>query len=612
MFFDDDRIGPPGRGGELRDREYLKHQKVVKRRRLWSDALFWGVLLLVAAFVVSAFVLAPDWYAEHAWRERQSKPVTLDRPLGMPGMRVAKFRVNPELHRLEALIEPIPSAGAPQGPGAWMTAAGLDGLTPVAIKVSANGTLATGADPGGAVTTCNPSCAVIGGLSGLTPVALKVGSDGTVATSGGATGSVTSVATTSPIGGGTITTTGTITCTTCAVTSSGLGQFASTTSAQFAGVISDATGTGSVVLGTSPTLVTPNLGTPSALNLANATGFPAGGAVGTFGISCAPGDITVVCMKDEFIAGQGSLASVGVGDWRWLNSTIGGASTFTFAAGAFPNLGQLQWTTTSTQSQGSSIQLNTCCGQNTGSFFGALGSNVPWDSEFIVKMGSTAATRMRVGWMNAVSTCYSTNVTSISATCDGFWLRYDTNAPAAVNVGNNGITRSSGVVTVTVATHGMSLVGQSVTIAGATGCTTSPNGTFPVVSIPSTTTYTFAQAGTNETCGGNAPATSTPVASTDYWFETKSGAGSPVAFATDTTVAGVTSFVRARIQSTVSGTIIFSLYGSTGTLLAGPTSISTDVATTTMAPTVMFVTDTTATKVIQVDYWSFAASGLSR
>ena len=34
------------------------------------------------------------------------------------------------------------------------------------------------------------------------------------------------------------------------------------------------TGTGSVVLSTSPTLVTPNLGTPSAINLANATGLP--------------------------------------------------------------------------------------------------------------------------------------------------------------------------------------------------------------------------------------------------------------------------------------------------------------------------------------------------
>lgn len=54
-----------------------------------------------------------------------------------------------------------------------------------------------------------------------------------------------------------------------------LSQFAATTSAQLAGVISDETGTGAVVLANSPTLVTPALGTPSALVLTNATGLPA-------------------------------------------------------------------------------------------------------------------------------------------------------------------------------------------------------------------------------------------------------------------------------------------------------------------------------------------------
>jgi hypothetical protein len=60
-----------------------------------------------------------------------------------------------------------------------------------------------------------------------------------------------------------------------------LAQFAATTSAQLAGVISDETGSGALVFGTSPTLVTPALGTPSALVLTNATGLPvAGGGTG--------------------------------------------------------------------------------------------------------------------------------------------------------------------------------------------------------------------------------------------------------------------------------------------------------------------------------------------
>jgi hypothetical protein len=59
-----------------------------------------------------------------------------------------------------------------------------------------------------------------------------------------------------------------------ALTSQPLSQFASTTSAQLAGVMSDETGTGSLVFGTSPTLVTPLLGVPTSGTLTNCTGLP--------------------------------------------------------------------------------------------------------------------------------------------------------------------------------------------------------------------------------------------------------------------------------------------------------------------------------------------------
>jgi len=53
-----------------------------------------------------------------------------------------------------------------------------------------------------------------------------------------------------------------------------LAQHAATTSAELRGVISDETGTGSLVFATSPTLVTPILGTPTSGTLTNATGLP--------------------------------------------------------------------------------------------------------------------------------------------------------------------------------------------------------------------------------------------------------------------------------------------------------------------------------------------------
>lgn len=52
-----------------------------------------------------------------------------------------------------------------------------------------------------------------------------------------------------------------------ALTSNPLSQFAATTSAQLAGVISDETGTGSLVFATSPTLVTPVLGVATATSV---------------------------------------------------------------------------------------------------------------------------------------------------------------------------------------------------------------------------------------------------------------------------------------------------------------------------------------------------------
>ena len=56
------------------------------------------------------------------------------------------------------------------------------------------------------------------------------------------------------------------------IKSGNLSQFGSTTSAQLASIISNETGTGNLVFATSPTLTTPDLGTPSAIVLTNATG----------------------------------------------------------------------------------------------------------------------------------------------------------------------------------------------------------------------------------------------------------------------------------------------------------------------------------------------------
>jgi hypothetical protein len=73
-----------------------------------------------------------------------------------------------------------------------------------------------------------------------------------------------------------------------AVTSVGnatsLGSF---TSSQLAGALTDETGSGSAVFATSPTLVTPILGTPTSATLTNATGLPIGTGVSGLGTGIA-------------------------------------------------------------------------------------------------------------------------------------------------------------------------------------------------------------------------------------------------------------------------------------------------------------------------------------
>jgi len=99
------------------------------------------------------------------------------------------------------------------------------------------------------------------GNEGATPTITNAG----VTSVNGSTGAITAIAT----------------------TSGNLSQFASTTSAELAGVISDETGSGALVFATSPVLVTPNIGTPSYAVLTNATSLPVSTGISGLGTGVA-------------------------------------------------------------------------------------------------------------------------------------------------------------------------------------------------------------------------------------------------------------------------------------------------------------------------------------
>lgn len=110
-----------------------------------------------------------------------------------------------------------------------------------------------------------------------TSATLTLANGSTLATSGAFSTTITATANTTI----TLPTTGTL------ATTANLAQFASTTSAQLAGVVSDETGTGLLVFSNSPTLVTPILGTPQSVNLSNGTSLPISTGVSGLGANVA-------------------------------------------------------------------------------------------------------------------------------------------------------------------------------------------------------------------------------------------------------------------------------------------------------------------------------------
>lgn len=117
-------------------------------------------------------------------------------------------------------------------------------------------------------------------------------------------------------------------------TANGLDQFAATTSAELAGVISDETGSGALVFATSPTFVTPALGTPASGTMTNVTGTSGITGLGTQTQDLEMGGFNVQNGGVIFLAEQASADADATGEGQiWVKTATPNELYFTDDAG---------------------------------------------------------------------------------------------------------------------------------------------------------------------------------------------------------------------------------------------------------------------------------------
>lgn len=239
--------------------------------------------------------------------------------------------------------------------------------------------------------------------------------------------------------------------------------YAATTSAQLAGVISDETGSGALVFATSPTLVTPALGTPSSGNLASTTGYATANLTGA-----GTGVLTFLATPTS--ANLATAVTDETGSGNLVFSTSPTLTTPVLGVASATSINKVTFTAPATSATLTLANGSTL--QTIGAFF--INATATANTDITLPTSGTLATQTYVG---SATVAQANNLTGTTPNLIPYQSASNTTTFLAAPAGNQYVltanTTGAPYWAAPASTGVTSLVaGNGITVSGSTGAVT--------------------------------------------------------------------------------------------------------------------------------------------